>query len=284
MAVKAVNEGLESFRIDEAAQAAYRFFWNEFCDWYLEIAKRVLRGSADAAMQQPALVPETRATLAYVLEASLRLLHPLIPFVTEELWQRVPKPPSRKISVAFGPFPREDEIAIAPDRREDVEKQVGAVQAAVSGGRMIRAEHDVHPAKHTRVIIGTSDPRMLATMQANAANISMMLKVEGVLAFQPAGAPREPGTSMTAVPTGMGPVEVLVGLKGLVERDAELARIDRELKKLEKDLAALDKKLGSPGFVDRAPKEVVEEAKQQRDALVQARSRLEAARELAREL
>ncbi|HEX4448588.1 MAG TPA: class I tRNA ligase family protein, partial [Polyangiaceae bacterium] len=104
-----VHEGLDAFRIDEAAHAMYRFFWNDLCDWYLELAKPALRPRADGSFADPDAVPEMRATLAYVLEGSLRLMHPLLPFITEELWQRVPRPATRKASIAFGPFPTRDD-------------------------------------------------------------------------------------------------------------------------------------------------------------------------------
>src|SRR5262249_17223194 len=97
-ASKVANTGIYGFRIDEAANEAYRFFWNDFCDWYLELTKTVLADGSAYAKDRD----ETRAVLAYTLEASLRLLHPLMPFVTEELWQRVPKPHSRRASIAFG--------------------------------------------------------------------------------------------------------------------------------------------------------------------------------------
>ncbi|MDP9148636.1 MAG: valine--tRNA ligase, partial [Myxococcota bacterium] len=130
----AAEEGLDSFRIDEAALAAYRFFWNDLCDWYLELIKPVLRkaaddtrhdasvaGPADAptvrsdVLLRPDRVPEAQATLSYVLEGSLRLLHPMMPFITEELWQRLPKPSSRRVSIAFGPFPTAEAERAAAD-------------------------------------------------------------------------------------------------------------------------------------------------------------------------
>ena len=101
--------GFDAFRIDEAAHAAYRFFWNDLCDWYLELVKPSCASRPTARSSRPDLVPETQATLAYVLEGSLRLMHPLMPFITEELWQRVPRPASRKASIAFGPYPTPDD-------------------------------------------------------------------------------------------------------------------------------------------------------------------------------
>ncbi len=106
---EAANAGLDSFRVDESANAGYRFFWNDLCDWYLELVKPVLRKASDGDPQvrrrSDDIVAETKATLAYVLEGSLRLLHPLMPYITEELWQRIPRPSSRRVSIAFASIP-----------------------------------------------------------------------------------------------------------------------------------------------------------------------------------
>jgi valyl-tRNA synthetase len=277
--------GLDEFRVDEAAHAAYRFFWNDLCDWYLELAKPVLRKQADGTFARPEAVAEARATLAYVLEGSLRLLHPLMPFVTEELWQRVPRPRSRKASVAFGPYPTREAEAGSVDA--GVESQMALLQQVISAGRTIRSEHEID-AKDRRaelpMRIRSASPEALAFLAGHAEAIRMLVRTKGDPVLEPLGGPREPGTTVSVVPSSQGPIEVLVLLKGLVDAAAELARIDRETKKIDKDIAAIEKKLGSPGFVDRAPKEVVDEARQQRESLVGARQRLEAARELAAEL
>jgi valyl-tRNA synthetase len=112
----------------------------------------------------------------------------------------------------------------------------------------------------------------------------VLVKTAGEPHFEAPGGPREPGTTVSVVPSSRGPIEVLVGLRGLVDPAKERSRIERDQKRIEKDLAALEKKLGSPGFVDRAPPEVVEEAKQQRKALIEAKERLAQARKLADEL
>jgi valyl-tRNA synthetase len=114
--------------------------------------------------------------------------------------------------------------------------------------------------------------------------IRLLVKTKGAPAIAAPGGPRDPGTTVSVVPSTHGPIEVLVQLKGLVDQAHEIARIDREKKKIEKDVAVIDKKLGSPGFVDRAPREVVEETKAQREALVAALQRLAEARSLAAEL
>jgi valyl-tRNA synthetase len=279
-ACRAVHEGLDAFRIDEAANAAYRFFWYDLCDWYLELVKPMLR-TPDGS-HAPDEVEEARATLAYVLEGSLRMLHPLVPFVTEELWQRVPRPASRKASVAFGPFPAPDDEKGSLDPA--VEADMAILQDVISAARTVRSEHEVDRKAEVAVHVRTDVPGLLALLRAQAGAIQLLVKTKGAPAIEGRGGAREAGTTVSVVTSSKGPIEVLVGLKGLVEKDAELARIDRELKKVEKDLATLDKKLASAGFVDRAPPEVVAEARQQRAGLVEAKKRLEEARVLAGEL
>ncbi len=281
-ACAAAHAGLDAFRIDEAATAAYRFFWYDLCDWYLELVKPVLRPQADGAFARPAEVAETRATLATVLEGSLRLMHPLLPFITEELWQRAPRPASRGASVALAPFPGPDaeRAALAPE----IEAWMATLQEIVSAGRTVRSEHDVDKKAEVAMAVRSDDAEVAAFVRAHAGDVRLLVKTRGLPAVEGRGGAREAGTAVSVIASQRGPIEVLVGLKGLVEKDAELARIDREVKKLDKDLAALDKKLASPGFVDRAPPEVVEEARRQREALAAGKTRLEEARVLAAEL
>jgi valyl-tRNA synthetase len=276
------EEGFGSFRIDEAALAAYRFFWNELCDWYLELVKPILRLQPDGTHVRPDLVPETRTTLAYVLEGSLRLMHPMMPFITEELWQRCPKPRSRKVSIALGPFPTaENERAM---RDVEIEARMEILQAVISAARTVRSEHDIDKKADVPVRVRANSPEVLGFLREHAKSIGVLVKTKGEPAFETTGGVREPGTTVSVVPSPRGSIEVLVGLKGLVEPEAENARTERELKKIDKEIASLEKKLSAPGFVDRAPKEVVDEARAQLEALREARARLEAARELVKEL
>jgi valyl-tRNA synthetase len=278
-AAKIANAGIGAFRIDEAANEAYRFFWSDFCDWYLELTKTVFAEQSPFAADKD----ETRAVLASVLEASLRLMHPLMPFVTEELWQRVPKPASRRASIAFGPYPgasTEDEAHSDPAAERDME----IVMATISAARTIRSEHDIKWANAVPLELRTDAGDVATLLQRVAFSAHLLAKTTARPVVAKIGGPRTPGTAVSVVPTPAGPIEVLVGLKGLVTKDEELVRIEREIKRIDKDVAQLDKKLSNAGFVDRAPKEVVEEATAQRAQLVAARSRLEESRRLADEL
>jgi valyl-tRNA synthetase len=286
-ACEAAHEGLDGFRIDEAAQAIYRFFWNDLCDWYLEIAKPGLRASNDAASTHapglsPELLGETRATLAYVIEGSLRLMHPLMPFVTEELWQRVPHPSSRKVSIAFGPYPTPDAERTA--RAPEVDAWMDLLKGCIVAARTVRSEHDIDKKAGVEMSVCSDNPEVLGFLREHAPAIALLVRTAGAPAFETPNAPRPPGTTVSMVPSPFGAIEVRVGLKGLVDPAEERQRIERELKKIAKDLAAMEKKLASPAFVERAPKEVVEEANAQRATLFEAKGRLESALELAGEL
>jgi valyl-tRNA synthetase len=277
-----VQEGMEGFRIDEAAQAAYHFFWDELCSWYLELVKPILRKTLEGTFAHPDVVAETQTTLAYVLEGSLRLMHPLIPFVTEELWQRMPRPRSRHATIAFGPYPTGDDERDA--RAPDVDASMAILQGVISAARSIRSEHNVQKQAEVPMRVRSGSPEVLAFLRGHAASIRFIIKTSGEPIFEAPGGGREAGTTVNVVPSENGPIEVLVGLKGLVAPDEEKARIERELRKIDKELATIDKKLGAPGFVDRAPAEVVEETKVLRRSLVEAKARLEAGRRLADEL
>ncbi|MCL2724436.1 MAG: valine--tRNA ligase [Polyangiaceae bacterium] len=267
------NAGLLAFRIDEAANEAYRFFWNEWCDWYLEITKPILRTPATPE------AAETRLTMAHVLETSLRLLHPLMPFITEELWQRAPRPSSRKSSIAFGPFPS----AMDGIDDDDAIREMDVFKAVVGAARSIRSEHEVDPKADVPLSFRSDSDAAHALLAAHLPAIASLTRGKG-LTIDKTGSMREPGTMVNVVPTPHGPIEILVGLKGLVTKDKELLRIDREIKRIDKDLGALEKKMASKGFLERAPKEVIDESRALREQLTSARARLEESKKLAYEL
>ncbi len=274
------HAAFDEYRIDEASLELYRFFWYDVCDWYLELVKPMLRAGVDPAVE------ETKATLAYVLESSYRLMHPLIPFITEELWQRFPKGTQAK-SIVVAEYPRAENVPADPA----AEAEMAMLQAIIVAARTIRSEHEVHPAAGVPLTIRCADARTLEKLRAQSAAISLLAKTEGGVAptFELADASsnkkaRPAGSTVSVVATESGAVEVVVGLKGLVTAEKERARIDRELKKIEKDLAAIAKKLSSPSFVDKAPAEVVQEAHAQQKTLIEAQGRLVAAQELVSEL
>ena len=267
-ACEATSRGLDEFRLDDASSALYRFFWNDLCDWYLELAKPVMSGDDAAAKREACL------TLAHTLETVLRALHPFIPFLTEDLWQRLPRPASRPVSIALAPFPTPADGRPDPD----AEREMALVTAAISAVRSIRSEHEVHPGAQVKVTMRAADDALRALLAEERVAIQTLAKCE--LTIDAPGGARPPGSVMSVA----GDVEAIVELKGLVDAAKETERVEREVKRVEKDIAAVEKKLGSPAFVDKAPPEVVVEAHAQLEALRRTRAALEEARALAREL
>jgi valyl-tRNA synthetase len=268
-AVEASTQGIDEFRIDEGASALYRFVWDELCDWFLEASKPVFQSGTEDEKR------ETRATLAHVIETVLRALHPYAPFITEELWQKVPRPASRPDSIALAPYPT------ALDARLDAqaEKDFGALMRAISAARAVRSEHEVHPGASVPLRLRSDDAGLRGLLESQQALIGFLVKTEGAPAVEPIGE-RPRGHVLTVA----GDVQVLVGLMGLVDAGHEADRIERGLKKLDKEIAGAQKRLESSDFVEKAPPELVAAAREKLEAATRQRALLEQGRALVDEL
>ena len=273
------NAGIEGFRVDEAANEIYRFFWTEYCDWFLEIAKGITRDPKDP---RDPLVLETKQTLLFVLETSYRVMHPLMPFVTEELWQRLPRASIAKspVSIALARYPANDDLNVDTE----VDNRMALMIAVVTSIRTIRAEHEIKRAARLALLIHPSSEKTRTLLAEHHDAIALLGGAESLTITVKDGAPRAAGFSVGVVRDESDVLEVLVGLKGHVTKDDELKRIERETKGVEKDVALLEKKLANKGFMDRAPKEVVDESRGQLRAFQEAKARLDEAKKLAEEL
>ncbi|MBM4360159.1 MAG: valine--tRNA ligase [Deltaproteobacteria bacterium] len=263
------KKGIDEFRFDDATARLYHFFWGELCDWYLELVKPIFAGSDDAAKR------ETRDVLAYALEASLRALHPFIPFITEELWQRLPKPEPSPVSIALATLPQAGVGRVDAD----AVRELGTVQAIIGAARTIRSEREVHPGAQVPVTLRVAEGALRSVLESERLSIETLMKTSS-LAIEPPGGTRPEGAAVSHV----AGVEVLVLLKGIVDQAGEKARIEREIKKAQKNIEALEKKLGAKGFADRAPPEVVKETEDQLEAYRERVRILEEAKSLAEEL
>ena len=262
-----VRSAMERYRLDLAAQAIYDFTWNEYCDWYLELSKTVLanqgasegasgtwktpgpNGGSSGVIPNRARLRGTRRTLVRVLEAVLRLMHPLMPFVTEEIWQRVAPLAGRSgPSIMLEPYP-----APRPelDDRQAVEHMTW-LKDLVLGIRRVRGELDLPPGRWIPVVLvdptGTERDR-LARGDTYVRALARVATIDILEAGEP------PPKSATAL---VGDLEVLVPLEGIIDKDAEIGRLVRELDKLGKSLHRSRAKLDNASFRDRAPAEVVE--------------------------
>jgi valyl-tRNA synthetase len=271
----AAEEHFANYRFDLLAQTLYEFAWNQFCDWFVEFAKPALNGDdANAA-------DSTRHTLLYVLESLLRLLHPLIPFVTEELWRSVaPKLSLQGSTISLQLYPTTLVQEYLSDEYERVEKDVEWLKSAISALRRIRSELGVSPSKQVRLLLQDGDADDRARAVRFDAQLRSLTRLEDI-GWLEAGA-EAPASAAAVIGGGAkAALRLFVPLEGLVDLDAERVRLDKELKRVDAELAKSMGKLASDTFVRNAPAAVVEQERQrladwtaQRDALAAQRARL----------
>ncbi|WP_053980179.1 valine--tRNA ligase [Marinagarivorans algicola] len=261
---KAMAEGFDTFRLDIASQVLYDFIWNEYCSWYIELAKPALK-NGDAAAQRG-----TRRTLIRVLEASLRMAHPLMPFITEEIWHKVKDlAATQGESIMLQSYPIADETLIDHDALADFEW----MQSVIEGVRNIRGEMNVSPGKKVPAIFTAGDSHAKARLEANTVFLCTLASLDSA-AWQD-DATLIPASATTLV----GQLEVHVPLAGIIDKDAELTRLDKETGKMELEIKKLGGKLSNPGFVDKAPAEVVEKEKTRLAGLTEQLEKLEKQKE-----
>jgi valyl-tRNA synthetase len=240
---------LAAYRFNDAALALYQFIWHEYCDWYLELSKIALYGT-DAGRQR-----QVRAVLVHTLDQALRLLHPFMPFVTEEVWQALPvaKPTD---SIMIAPYPTAD----AARRDPAVEDAIGRLIDAVRSVRNIRSELGIPPATPVSIRIaadGRTDE--VATFEPY---VKVLAKVESVELLH---AGERPAGEPSALVEGFG--EIFVPLRGVVEASDVRRRLERDLAKVEKELSGVETKLGRSDFIEKAPAEIVEKERQKATTL-----------------
>jgi valyl-tRNA synthetase len=264
-AAKAVAEtaaAIESYRFNDAANAAYRFVWSLFCDWCLELAKPVLQGGEDGPARA-----ETRATVAHVLDCVYALLHPFMPFVTEELWEiKGEAGPARAGVLALGPWPSAD---FPVDKA--AEEELGWVVDLISEIRSVRSEMSVPPAALPPLTLVQPSASIAANARRWAETIKRLARVADV-AFADA-APR--GSLQIVVRGTLAALPVA----GILDVAAEQARLAKEIAKEQGEVAKVDAKLANADFVARAPEEIVVENHERREAALARIAKMEAARE-----
>ncbi|MGD9378285.1 MAG: valine--tRNA ligase [Methyloceanibacter sp.] len=265
-AVSAVTEALEGFRFNEAAGAVYHFIWHIYCDWYLELIKPVFVGDDEAAKA------ETRAMAAYVLDKALQLLHPFMPFVTEELWEkRAPAGTPRETLLILSPWPTHQGLQDAA-----ADEEIGWVIRLVTDVRSVRAEMNVPAGRKVPLVIAGATDRTRERVAAHLETVSRLARIESIdfAETPPAG----------SVQIVLDEATIALPLQGVIDIDAEADRLKREIDKVGAEITQIDAKLANDKFVSRAPQHVVEEQRERKaDAeamatkLAQALKRLEAA-------
>ncbi len=264
-AVAAADRGLEEYRVDDSTGALYHFVWDELCDWYLELTKPLLDQGED-----PAVAAETRQTLVHALETTLRALHPMMPFITEEIWQRVPKDDGAGSSIMVAPYPR-SEADLRVD--EDAERDVGVLQTTIVGVRTIRAEHQVSFSNGIALHAWAEDAVAREVLSRETKLIARLTNAEVTVV--------DDAAALDAVTGPRAAVFYDAGIKvvvpDVIDVDKEKERLGRELKKVDRELDQSTKKLANDKFVERAPAEKVEAERARNAELTAKKGELEAA-------
>ncbi len=255
-----VRDGFESYRFDYVASSLYDFTWNEFCDWYVELTKPILAapGVPEAARSA------TRRTLVEVFETLLRFLHPIMPFVTEDLWLRVaPAAGIEGETVMLQPWPEPG------DADPEAETEVEWIKGFVLAVRNARGEMDIAPGRRIGVRLQGGDARDAQRVAEHRTLLESLARLEGFTWLEP-DAPNPPGAAAFA-----GALKILLPFEGTVDLAAERARLEREIAKRVRDLGQVEAKLANEAFVARAPAPVVEKQRERAAELGKAVGRLQ---------
>ena len=257
--IKAYREAMDTYRFDLAANILYEFTWNQFCDWYLELAKPVMNSGSEAELRG------TRHTLIEVLEALLRLAHPIIPYITETIWQRVKTLKGITAdTIMLQPFPEYDASQVDEKALSDLEW----IKQTIIAVRNIRAEMNIAPGKPLEVMLRGANAEAQRRVLENQSFIQSLARL----------------SSLTLLPEGdKGPVsvtklvegaEVLIPMAGLIDKATELERLAKEVAKLEAEIERIEGKLSNEGFVARAPEAVVAKERERMTACAEAKQKL----------
>jgi valyl-tRNA synthetase len=270
--VTAVHDHFKSYRLDLAAQTMYEFTWHEFCDWYLELSKPVLQTEKASAASQRG----TRKTLIDVLEAILRLIHPFMPFITEEIWQQVAERAGIEgETIMLRPYP--DAADSVPDT--EAVNDIEWVKQFILGIRQIRGEMDISPGRKLPVLLQGASDTDQQRAAVHARLIQVVGRVESVTVLADGQPPPAAATAL------LGDLRLLVPMKGLIDVDAERTRLEKRMHKVRDDLARTNGKLGNEKFVNNAPAHVVTQERERaadfERTITQLAEQLEKLRELS---
>lgn len=240
-----VTEMLDRYELGEAARVLYEFIWNEFCDWYIELVKPRLYGKDTEESRYAA-----QKTLVEVLRGSMELLHPFMPFITEEIWQHLPHEGE---TIMLAKWPEQEESLISAEIDKQMELTIEVIRAI----RNLRSEMNVPLGKKAEVIICANNPEYTVYLKDGANYILSLASAESLSVEETLAA--KPTQAATAVVHG---IEIYLPLKGLIDLDKEIARLEKELTKMEGEIKRIEGKLANEGFVAKAPAEVIEKEKE----------------------
>jgi valyl-tRNA synthetase len=256
--IKEVTAALDDYRMNDAAQTLYRFFWDNFCDWYIELSKSLVTSQDDTEEVRAA-----RSRIVYVLEKSLRLLHPLMPFITEDIWQRLPHDGE---SISIASFPT------AETAHEDAEarQQMNLLIETITKVRNIRSEVNVAASAKVNVFLATTDEAAKQLIADNAENIKRLARIEELTISD--SLPEMKNSARGIVQQ----LDLVIPLEGLIDDEKEKERINKEIAKREKEASGLEGRLNNPSFVERAAADVVQQARDRQAELTDEIAKLQA--------
>ncbi|WP_131794254.1 valine--tRNA ligase [Fluoribacter gormanii] len=267
--ISKVHHYFETYRFDLLSNTIYEFVWHEYCDWYLELSKPILQDEHALS----ALKRGTRKTLIHVLDQILKMLHPLMPFITEEIWQRTTKLTSDNgSSIMVSTYPQVNHEFI----NDAIEEELEWLKAAIQAVRTIRSEMSISPGKLIPLYIRNITPMLKDRVEKYQHTLKALSKLSQIHYLE---ADEKIPVSATAV---LGEIELLIPMADLIDKEAELTRLTRELAKLDKDISLAEGKLNNPKFTDKAPAEIIAkereklaQAQQTKDKLLQHKIRVE---------
>ncbi|KIL75489.1 valine--tRNA ligase [Bacillus badius] len=255
--IASVTKLADRYEFGEVGRVLYNFIWDDFCDWYIEMAKLPLYGEDEAAKKT------TRSILAYVLDQTMRLLHPFMPFITEEIWQNLPHDGE---TIVAAKWPEVNEELSDQQAADEMKLLVDIIRSV----RNIRAEVNTPLSKKIKLIIKAKDDAVLATLETNRAYIERFCNPDELVLSTDAAAPDK---AMTAVVTG---AELFLPLEGLINMEEEMARLKKEWDKWNSEVERVQKKLGNERFVSKAPQKVVDEERAKEKDYLEKRAAVEA--------
>ncbi len=256
-----VANALDGYRFNEAAGVLYNFVWHEFCDWYLEAVKPALYDK-----QGPAAKEAAQSVLWRVLRDTLVLLHPFIPFVTEEIWHHMPGTSGSIMKAGYPEFSTENAAAY---QYREAESEMGILMSVITGIRNVRGEMNIAPSLSLRVLIVSEDTSTREVIDRQRDLLLNLARLDS-LTVQNSG--RRPRSSATAV---VNNASIFVDLEGIIDFGKETQRLAKEINKLKTELTAVDKKLANQGFLSKAPADVIDKVKEKQSALLEKQQKLQ---------
>ena len=265
-----MNRALAEYDFHQAVQLLYHFFWDDFCDWYIELTKADVISEEASAKRT-----ESRSRLLTILDQALRLLHPFMPYITEELWQRLPGSGEKLLHPAYAGAPPSIMLASYPEGSEVLidgraESEMAATIDLISRVRNIRSEMNIKPGERVRVLIGAPDEKLREVFTAAKDQIARIVRASEVLVSAQLDSPKASARAVL-----IGGAELAVPLEGLIDFQQEIQRLEREQEKLRAEAAKLEAQLGNPNFVERAPAERVQEVRDRIAEIAQRTSQLQ---------